>query len=69
MLFNVDFEKSYDWAFLCKIMKLNCFSSKNIYLIMSIMVNGKFCVKMNNELGPYSATYKGETGGHYLLTF
>lgn len=44
-------------------MKLKGFVDKSISLIMNIMVNGKVCVKVNNELGPYFTTYKGMMQG------
>jgi hypothetical protein len=58
----VDFEKAYDninWSFLCRILKLKGFSDQVIDMIMSVMVDGKVCVKVNNELGPYFTTHPG----------
>lgn len=47
-------------------MKLKVFSDKSIDMIVGIMVNGKVCVKANNELGPNFTTYKGARQGDRL---
>jgi hypothetical protein len=61
-LFKVDFEKAYDkinWDFMFSVLDMKGFPELFVKWTKDVVNNGKVCIMVNDELGPYFQTRKG----------
>ena len=62
VLFKIDFEKAYDsisWDFVEEVLTRKGFDHKLKHWIMSTIKEGKVCININGENGPYFKTHRG----------
>jgi hypothetical protein len=69
VILKIDFEKAYDsvcWDFIEEVMERKSFNTRLRRWIMSTIKEGKVCVIINRENGPYFRTFRGLRQGDPL---
>jgi hypothetical protein len=65
VIFRIDFEKAYDkvkWSYVQQTLRMKGFSSRWCSWIETFMKGGHVAVKVNDQMGPFFQTRRGETG-------
>jgi hypothetical protein len=66
VIIKIDFEKAYDsikWEFVEDVLKRKGFGQRLTNWIMNTVREGRVCININGENGPYFKTHRGLSSG------